>query len=180
MSFSICVPLHFQEHKWKENIPEKTYNTISRGLTLSPLTEMLPPAMGLVLPLLTKTNQPCHVESLACGAPGLQQCPALPSLSPAHICLLGRCRTLPGVSWGVAKSLACSVLGLINGLLFSLGFLSSLVTSMQVTINHLLQNLGFCNTWSSAILPLLQITREAIFALLQTGLPVTGSGFTKN
>lgn len=174
------MPLQFQEHKWKENIPEKTHNTISRGLTLSPLTEMLPPAMGLVHPLLTKTNQPCHVESLACGAPGLQQCPVLPTVSPLHICLSGKSRTLPGVSWGVAKSLACNVLGLINGLLFSLGFLSSLVTSLQVTINHLLQNLGFCNTWPSAIFPLLQTTRGAIFALLQTGLPVTGSGFTKN
>lgn len=89
--------------------------------------------MDLVHPPLTKAIQPSQVRR----DPGLQQ--SAPScLSPADIRLLGEPRTLPGVSWVVAKHLARSVLGLINGLLFSLGFLRSLVTSLQVTINHLL------------------------------------------
>lgn len=35
------VPLHFQEHKWKENITEKN-RPISRGLTFGLLTAMNP------------------------------------------------------------------------------------------------------------------------------------------
>jgi len=174
LSFSICVPLHFKEHKWKENIPEKN-TLINRSLTLSPSTVMKPLASSNGFgPSPADKSKP----AAGLGAPGPQQCP--PVLSPAQILLSGKPRTLPGVSWGVAKSLAHSVLGLINGLLFSLGFLSSLVTSLQVTINHLLQSLGFCNTWPFAILPLLQITGVAIFALLETSFQVTGSGFTKN
>lgn len=75
----------------------------------------LPPAMDLV-----------HPPPMQAGVRGALADPiVLPGASPLHIALWGEPRTLPGVSWGGAKSLAGRVVGLINGLLFGSGFLSS-------------------------------------------------------
>lgn len=81
LSFSICVPLHFQEHKWKENIPEKK-NPISRGLILGPLTAMKPLAFSDGFgPSSADKSKPAPVLR----APGQQQCPpVLPGASHLH------------------------------------------------------------------------------------------------
>lgn len=72
LSFSICVALHFQELKWKEDSPEKT--PLSRDLTLGPLTAMKPLASSDGFgPSSADKSKPAPVH----GAPGPQQCPPL-------------------------------------------------------------------------------------------------------
>lgn len=132
--------------------------------------------MGLVHPLLPKTNQPCHVESLACGALACSSALCSPlSLPCTHLPFRQVQDTARG-QLGESQEFGLQCPGAYQWAVVQLGIpklLSHIFAGNYKSPSAepgVLQYLALCSFAS------LQI----IFALLQTGLPVTGSGFTKN
>lgn len=125
--------------------------------------------MGLVHPLLTKTNQPCHVESLACGA---LACSSALLRSPlplpcTHLPVRQVQDTARG-QLGGSQEFGLQCLGAYQWAVVQPGIpelLSHIFAGNYKSPSAepgVLQYLALCNFASSVI------TRVAIFALLQT------------
>lgn len=134
--------------------------------------------MDLVHPLLTKAYQPRCAEPLARSSalPG-SQLPLTCTHSP-----FGRAQDTARGQLGGSQEFVPQCLGAYQWTVVRLGIpelLSHIFSGNYKSPSAepgVLQYLALCNS----ILPVLQITGVAIFALLETGFGVTGSGFTKN